>query len=158
MMEFAGRPVGGGRRFCLVVSRFNQLVTSRLAEEARAELLRHGVGEEAIDVIHVPGAWELTSGVRRALARGYDGIVALGCVVRGETPHFDYICRSVTVGLTALCRESETPIAFGVLTADTMAQAMARAGGEAANQGASAAQAALEMADLFARLDRDAAP
>ncbi len=153
MTEYRGRPDGTGRRVCLVVSRFNQIVTSRLAEDARAELLRRGVPEDGIDLIHVPGAWELTSGVRRALGRGYDAIVALGCVVRGETPHFDYICRAVTDGLTALCRERDTPIAFGVLTVDAMGQAMARAGGEVGSQGASAAEAALEMADLFARLD-----
>lgn len=154
MTEYQGRPDGEGRRFCLVVSRFNQLVTSRLAEDARAELLRRGVRDEDIDVVHVPGAWELTAGVRRALSRGYDGIVALGCVVRGETPHFEYICRAATDGLTALCREGGVPISFGVLTVDTMAQAVARAGGEVGNQGASAAQAALEMADLFDRLGR----
>lgn len=152
MTEYLGRPEGTGRRFCLVVSRFNQIVTSRLAQEAHAELVRRGVREEDIDVVHVPGAWELTSGVRRALAKGYDGIVALGCVVRGETPHFDYICQAATTGLTALCREQDTPIAFGVLTTDTLAQALERAGGEAGNQGASAAQAALEMCDLFHRL------
>lgn len=151
--EYRGRPEGAGRRICLVVSRFNQIVTSRLAEDARSELVRRGVDEEAIDVIHVPGAWELTSGVRRALARDYDAIVAVGCVLRGETPHFDYICRAVTDGLTALSREQDTPIAFGVLTVDTMAQAMARTGGEVGNKGASAAEAALEMADLFARLE-----
>lgn len=152
MTEYLGQKDGTGRRFCLVVSRFNQIVTSRLAEEARAELVRRGVREEDIDVFHVPGAWELTSGVRRALAGGYDGIVALGCVVRGETPHFEYICQAATAGLTALCREHDTPIAFGVLTTDTLAQALERAGGEAGNQGVSAAQAALEMCDLFHRL------
>lgn len=152
MTEYRGRPDGTGRRFCLVVSRFNQIVTSRLAEDARAELLRRGVEEEDVDVIHVPGAWELTSGARRALARGYDGIVALGCVIRGETPHFEYLCRAATSGLTALCGEQGTPISFGVLTVDTMAQAMARAGGEVGNQGVAAARAALEMADLFDRL------
>lgn len=156
MTEYSGEPDGRGRRFCLVASRFNQLVTSRLVEHAREELLRRGVRDEDIDVVLVPGAWELTSAARRALDCGYDGIVALGCVVRGETPHFEYICRSVTDGLTALCRESGTPITFGVLTAETMAQAMARAGGETGNQGMAAAAAALEMVDLFARFDRSA--
>ncbi|MFQ5678626.1 MAG: 6,7-dimethyl-8-ribityllumazine synthase [Gemmatimonadota bacterium] len=152
MTEFRGRPSGSGRRLCLVVSRFNQIVTSRLEEEARAELQRRGVGEDEIDVVHVPGAWELTSGVRRALGRGYDGIVALGCLVRGETPHFDVLCRAVGAGLIGLAREHDTPIAFGVLTTETLAQALERAGGEAGNQGASAAAAALEMCDLLDRL------
>lgn len=153
MTEFRGRPEGEGRRFCLVVSRFNQLVTARLLDAARSELLRGGVREEDLDVIHVPGAWELTAAARRATTRGYDGIVALGCVIRGETPHFDYICRAVTDGLTALARRQAVPIAFGVLTVESLEQAVARAGGEVGDLGASAAEAALEMADLFARLD-----
>lgn len=151
MTEFSGEPAGEGRRVCLVVSRFNPMVTERLAAAARAELLRRGVREERIDIVHVPGAWELTAGVRRALARGYDAIVALGCVVRGETPHFEYVCEAATSGLVGLQRAHDTPIAFGVLTTDDLQQALARAGGEAGSKGADAARAALEMCSLFDR-------
>lgn len=152
MAEYEGRARGEGRRVCLVVSRFNQLATSRLADGARRELFRRGVREEDVDVIHVPGAWELTAGVRRALGGGYDAIVALGCVVRGETPHFDYICQAATLGLTTLAGSQDIPIAFGVLTTDTLEQAMARTGGEAGDKGAEAARAALQMRDLLDRL------
>ena len=152
MAEHRGRPEGRGRRVCIVVSRFNLMVTERLLEGARAELARKGVAEEDVDVIHVPGAWEITAAARLAAERGYDAIVALGCVVRGETAHFEYICRSVTHGLTELALRGTPPIGFGVLTTDTVAQALDRSGGEVGDQGASAAAAALEMADLWARV------
>jgi 6,7-dimethyl-8-ribityllumazine synthase len=100
MTEFRGRRDGSERRFCIVVSQFNVMVTDRLLEGARDELRENGVASDDIDVIHVPGAWELTSGVRSAVRRDYSGVLALGCVVRGETAHFDYICSSVTQGLT----------------------------------------------------------
>ena len=152
MTQFQGRPEGAGRRLCLVVSRFNQIVTSRLEEEARRELLERGVREEDIDVIYVPGAWELTAGVRKALSRGYDGVVALGCVVRGETSHFDYICQATVTGLVGIEGKQDKPIGFGLLTTDNLAQALERADGQTGNQGASAARAALEMCDLFDQL------
>lgn len=155
MTRYEGRPRGEGRRICLVVSRFNQMVTSRLEEEALRRLEERGVDPEAVDVVRVPGAWEITPAARRVREMGYDAIVALGCVIRGETPHFDYICRSAAGGLTALNREGGPPISFGVLTTEDLGQAMARAGGEAGNLGAAAADAALEMADLFARLPGD---
>lgn len=152
MTEFRGRPRGSGRRVCIVASRFNAMVTDRLLEGARRALGEAGVAEAAVDVVSVPGAWELTPAVRAATHRGYDAIVALGCVVRGETPHFDYICRAVTDGLTALNREQDVPIAFGVLTTETVEQGMARTGGRVGDKGAEAARAALEMADLLDRL------
>ena len=155
MARYEGRPDGEGRRVCVVVSRFNQMVTARLEEEAVRRLEERGVEPDAVDVLRVPGAWELTPAVRRARGRGYDAIVALGCLIRGETPHFDYICQATAGGLTALNREEGPPISFGVLTTENLAQAMARAGGDAGNLGASAADAALEMADLFRRLAED---
>lgn len=103
--------------------------------------------------MHVPGAWELPLGVRLALEHGdYDGIVALGCVIRGETPHFEYVSMGATVGLQALARESNVPIGFGLLTTDDAGQAFARAGGDKGNKGEEATLAVLEMCDLAARL------
>jgi 6,7-dimethyl-8-ribityllumazine synthase len=140
-------------RFCLVVSRFNESVTERLEMGARQCLEDAGVDPGNIDVFHVPGAWELPAGVRLALAhRPYDGIVALGCVIRGETPHFEYVSIGATVGLEAVARESKAPVGFGLLTTDDGDQAYARAGGAKGNKGAETALAVLEMCDLAARL------
>lgn len=153
MPEFRGEPTGRGRRVCVVVSRFNSMVTERLLQSALGELEDRGVPEEDVDVVRVPGAWELTSAVRRALdGGGYDAIVALGAVVRGQTPHFEYLCRGVTAGLASLCAGGSVPIAFGVLTTDDLEQALARAGGDAGDKGVEAASAALEMADLHRRM------
>lgn len=142
-----GEPDGTGRRFCLVVSRFNRIVTERLAEGARRTLERHGANSDDVDEVRVPGAWELPWAARRAARSGYDGLVALGCVIRGETPHFDYVCRGATDGLAALVAEG-VPVGFGLLTCDTHEQAMERAGGDAGNKGEEAALAALELVAL----------
>lgn len=138
---------------CIIVSQFNVLVTEQLLEGALESLTADGVAADDIDVLHVPGAWEIAPAAGRAVARGYDAIVALGCVVRGETAHFDYICRSVTDGLTRLQERHGVPIGFGVITAENLPQAMARAGGEVGNLGQQAARAALEMSDLYRRMD-----
>lgn len=162
MAEFAGVPRGAGRRFAVVGSRFNAEITEQLVEGAVSCLVRHGVALEDVDVVRVPGAWELPAAVERLLASDrYDGIVAVGAVIRGETPHFEYIAGEAARGLAALQREFNVPIGFGVLTTDTDAQAAARAGGAHGNKGWDAALAALEMADLFERLDTahdDASP
>lgn len=152
MTEFRGELEGTGRRICVVVSRFNPMVTERLLEGALGELRVRGVADSDVDVVRVPGAWELTAAVRKVAGRGYDAVVALGAVVRGETPHFDYICQGVTQGLTRLSAKLDAPIAFGVLTTDDLAQALARTGGQAGDKGAEAAAAALEMSDLFRQL------
>lgn len=153
MTEFRGPLAGGGKRFALVASRFNELVTERLVAGARSCLLQHGVAEEDLDLIWVPGAWELPLGVRAAIRRGgYAGIVALGCVIRGETPHFDYVAGGAANGLSALMLESDLPIALGLLTTDTPDQALARAGGKSGNKGWEAALSALEMAGLLESL------
>ena len=151
MAEFSGSPTGHGRRFAVVASRFNETVTQKLVDGALDALVRHGA---AADVVWVPGAWELPAAVRRLLATDrYDALVALGAVVRGDTPHFDYVAGEASRGLADAGAAFETPIGFGLLTCDTMAQAEARAGGEHGNKGWDAALAALEMADLFDRLD-----
>lgn len=153
MKEIQGRLIGEGRRFALVASRFNELVTERLIAGARACLLQHGVAEDAIDLIHVPGAWELPVAARRAARHGkYDAIIALGCVIRGETPHFDYVAGEAAKGLAAVALDAELPVAFGVLTTDDTDQALARAGGKSGNKGWEAALGALEMVDLFRQL------
>jgi len=140
-------------RVCLVVSRFNEPVTGSLEKGALDCLATEGVEPANVDVVHVPGAWELPLGVRLALDHGdYDGIVVLGCVIRGETPHFEYVSMGATVGLQALARESNVPIGFGLLTTDDAGQAFARAGGDKGNKGEEAALAVLEMCDLAARL------
>jgi len=142
-----------GLRLCLVVSRFNEPVTRRLEEGARRCLESSGVLPADIDVLYVPGAWELPLGVRLALAHAaYDGILALGCVIRGETPHFEYVSMAATVGLEALARDSAVPVGFGLLTTDDGDQALARAGGEKGDKGEEAALAVLHMCDLVARL------
>jgi 6,7-dimethyl-8-ribityllumazine synthase len=154
MAEFSGSPSGQGRRFAVIASRFNETVTQKLVDGALDALVRHGAAADDVDVVWVPGAWELPAIARRLLAtERYHALVALGAVIRGDTPHFDYVAGEASRGLSDACAAFETPIGFGVLTCDTMAQAEARAGGEHGNKGWDAALAALEMADLFDRLD-----
>jgi 6,7-dimethyl-8-ribityllumazine synthase len=137
-----------------VVSRFNESVTQRLLEGALDALVRHGVAFDDVDVLWVPGAWELPFAARRAAAtERYDALIALGAVIRGDTPHFEYVAGEASRGLSAASGEFDVPIAFGLLTCDTMAQAEARAGGEHGNKGWDAAMAALEMVDLFDQVD-----
>ena len=156
MAEFAGSPSGVGRRVAVVASRFNEPIVKKLVDGALQALLKYGVVFEDIDVVWVPGAWELPVVARWLLAsERYDGIVAVGAVIRGETAHFDYIAGEASKGLAAASAESETPIGFGVLTCDTEEQAEARAGGEHGNKGWDAAVATLEMVDLVDRLTPD---
>ena len=145
---------GPRARVCIVVSRFNSRVTGRLLEGAAAALLECGLEEEQLDIVYVPGAWELPLAAREAAANGYDAIVALGCVIRGETAHFDHVGRAAADGLARVQLDSGVPVGLGVLTPDTLDQALARAGGEFGNAGTEAARAALRMADLRRRLGR----
>lgn len=150
MAEFSGTPAGAGRRVAVVASRFNETVTRALVEGALDALVRHGTAFDDIDVFWVPGAWELPSAVRQAMrTEQYDAVVALGAVIRGDTPHFDYVAGEASRGLADASRDSEIPLGFGLLTCDTMDQAVARSGGEHGNKGWDAAVAALEMADLL---------
>jgi 6,7-dimethyl-8-ribityllumazine synthase len=152
MTDFEGSPVGAGRRVCVVVSRFNVIVTERLVEGALARLVEAGVEATDIDVVRVPGAWELPHAARAAAGRGYDAIVALGCVIRGETRHFEHIGRAAVDGLARLRDETGIPIGLGILTPETLEQALARSGGAVGHAGVQAAEAALELADLRRRL------
>lgn len=150
MAEFNGTPRGAGRRIVVVVSRFNETITRRLADGALDALLRHGVSLDDVDVVWVPGAWEIPIAARAAHVAGdYEGIVALGAVIRGDTPHFEYVAGEATRGLGSLAAEYEVPIGFGLLTCDTMQQAEARAGGEHGNKGWDAALALLETLDVI---------
>jgi len=146
-------PSASGRRFCLVVSRFHRDVTRRLEEGARATLEAAGAAPGDVEVLSVPGAWELPWAARRAARTGrFAGVVAVGCVVRGATPHFEYVCRGATDGLARLAAEGGPPVGFGLLTCDDVEQALERAGGAQGNKGAEAARAALELCALAERL------
>ena len=141
-------------RFAFVAARFNDFVVEPLIRGALDALKRHGASEKQIEIVRVPGAFDLPIVARKlALSRRYDALIALGAVVRGETPHFDYVAGECASGLARIALESGVPIAFGVLTTDTMEQAMDRAGGKAGNKGADAALSAIEMANLLRRLE-----
>ena len=145
-----GTPNGDGLRIGIAHARFNQAVTDRLLAGALEALAKHGVAEDAIDVATVPGAFELPLCAQRLAAAGrYDALVCLGAVVRGETPHFEYVAGEAARGIAEVARRHDLPIAFGLLTTDTVEQAMARAGGERGNKGYEAAMTALEMVDVL---------
>ena len=153
MRIIQGKLVGTGLRFLLAVSRFNELISSRLLEGAKDFLLRHDVQAQDIDVAWVPGAWELPLVAREsALTGNYDAIIALGAIIRGDTPHFDYVASEVSKGLALVEMEQRVPVSFGVLTCDTLEQALLRAGSKSGNKGADAASAAIEMADLLRQM------
>ena len=150
MAEFTARPSGEGRRFAVVASRFNETITTRLAESAVDCLVRHGAGFDDVDVVWVPGAWELPAACRHLLqGERYDALVVVGAVIRGDTPHFDYVAGEASRGVAQASADFDVPIGFGLLTTDDMAQAEARAGGAHGNKGWDAALAALEMVSLF---------
>jgi 6,7-dimethyl-8-ribityllumazine synthase len=154
MTTFRGVPRAGSGRIGIVVSRFNDLITERLLAGARACLVDHGVAEDDIDVAWAPGAWELPLAAERLIeVRGCRAVIALGCVVRGDTPHFDFVAGAAATGLASVSSRSGVPVGFGVLTTDTMEQALARAGGKAGNKGWESALAVLEMLDLADRLE-----
>jgi 6,7-dimethyl-8-ribityllumazine synthase len=141
-------------RFAIVAARFNDMIVDSLIRGAVDALLRHGAGEKQIDLVRVPGAYDLPFIVRRvAASKRYDAIVALGAVIRGATPHFDHVAGQCASGLARAAEESGVPVAFGVLTTDTIEQAIERAGTKAGNKGADAALCALELANLLRRLD-----
>ena len=154
MAEFNGIVNGEGRRFAVLASRFNHHVTEKLAEGAMDALVRHGAASEDVDLVWVPGAWELPFAARRlAATERYNALVVVGAVVRGDTPHFDYVAGEASRGLSLASTDFDTPIGFGLLTCDNNEQAEARAGGAHGNKGWDAALAALEMSNLFDRLD-----
>ena len=144
-----------GLRFAVVVSRFNHLVSARLLEGCVRELVARGADRDEIHVAWVPGAFEIPQAARTLAASGrYDAIVTLGVVIRGGTPHFDYVCRAVTDGVREVVRDTDVPVAFGVLTTDDVEQALARAGGGHGNKGYDAALTALEMVAVLRAVHR----
>jgi 6,7-dimethyl-8-ribityllumazine synthase len=148
-----GHLSGAGKRFVIAAARFNGAIVEQLVAGAVDALLRHGVREQDVTVVRCPGAWELPLLVKTlAAGKKTDAVIALGCVIRGETPHFDYVAGECAKGLAAVQQASGVPISFGVLTTDTTDQAMARAGLKAGNKGVDAALAAIEMVDLLGRL------
>ena len=153
---FQGELQGAGLRVALVVSRFNEPVTTRLLAGARSALERHGVREEDVDVAWVPGAFELPLAARRlAESRRYDAVACLGAIIRGETPHSDYIAAETARGIGQVAQDTGVPIVFGVLTPNTLEQALERAGGKMGDKGYDAAVSAIEMATLMQRLRPD---
>lgn len=148
-----GKIRADGLRFGIVVSRFNNFITERLLEGALDALRRNGAGEDAIDIYRTPGSFEIPAVVKQVVARGqYDAVVCLGAVIRGATPHFSYISAEVTKGIAQLSMENNIPITFGVITADTIEQAIERAGTKVGNKGWDAALSAIEMANLYREL------
>ncbi len=147
--EIKGNLTGQRRRFAVVVARFNSFITDKLLEGALDCLMRHGVSDEDINVVWVPGAFEIPL-VARTLAASakHDAVIALGCVIRGATPHFDYVCSESASGVAQAALETGRPVINGILTTNTIEEAIERAGTKAGNKGADAAMAALEMVDL----------
>lgn len=141
------------QRFAIIVSRFNEFVSSRLLAGAMDAIERHGGKPDNVTVVWVPGAWEVPLAARRVVGTGdFDAVICLGCVIRGDTPHFDYIAAEAAKGIAQVGLSADVPVIFGVLTTDTLEQAIDRAGAKAGNKGADAAMTAIEMTNLYANL------
>ena len=150
MKVIQGKLIGTGLRVGVIVSRFNEFISSKLLDGAMDCLTRHDVSETTIDVIWTPGAYEIPMVAKRIAACGkYDAVVCLGAVIRGESPHFDYVASEVSKGVAKVGMDSKIPVIFGVLTTDTTEQAIERAGTKSGNKGWQAALAAIEMANLY---------
>lgn len=151
---FEGNLVGTGLKVGLVVGRFNEFITSKLLSGALDTLKRHGVSEEEVTVAWVPGAFEIPLVAKKMAKSGkYDAVITLGTVIRGSTPHFDYVSSEVSKGVANAAMQEDLPVIFGVLTTDTIEQAIERAGTKAGNKGAEAAVSAIEMANLMREMD-----
>lgn len=147
--QFEGKLLGRGLKFGVVVSRFNEFITRKLLEGALDALLRHDVNREDIDIAWVPGAFEIPLIAKKMVGTNrYNAVICLGAVIRGGTPHFDYVATEVTKGIAAVSLESGLPVIYGVITADTLEQAIERAGTKSGNKGFEAAVSAIEMANL----------
>lgn len=148
-----GHLIAQGLRFAVVAGRWNHFIADRLLEGAIDAINRHGGDVDGLDVIYVPGSFEIPMAAQRAATSGrYDALICLGALIRGSTPHFDYISAEVTKGIASVSLQTGVPIAYGVLTCDTIDQAIERAGTKAGNKGHEAAMAAIEMANLFRRM------
>ena len=153
MRTIEGKLIAEGLKFALVVSRFNSFITERLLEGALDCLKRHGVSEADLTLVRVPGAWEIPLAAKRlANSKAYDAVICLGAVIRGATPHFDYVAAEVSKGTAQVALDAGIPVLFGILTTDSLEQAVERAGSKAGNKGYAAAEAALEMVNLLKSL------
>jgi 6,7-dimethyl-8-ribityllumazine synthase len=142
-----------GKKVGIVVSRFNEFITGKLIDGAVDTLVRHGIQEDNIEIVWVPGAFEIPAVARRlAKKKKQDALICLGCVIRGDTPHFDYIAAEASKGIASVGFESDMPVVFGVLTTDTIEQAIERAGSKAGNKGSDAAMAAIELMSLYQQI------
>lgn len=150
MKTFEGQLVAGNEKYCIILSRFNDFIGSKLLSGAIDELKRHGVSDDNIDVVRVPGAFEIPLTAQKFAKTGkYDAIITLGAVIRGATAHFDYVSAEVSKGIAQVSLETGIPVIFGVLTTDNIEQAIERAGTKAGNKGSDAAKSAIEMANLY---------
>ncbi|WP_026486888.1 6,7-dimethyl-8-ribityllumazine synthase [Caldanaerobius polysaccharolyticus] len=153
---YEGKLVGSGKKFGIVISRFNEFITSKLLSGAIDALTRHGVNESDIQIVWTPGSFEIPLIAKKmAQSKKYDAIICLGAVIRGETPHFDYVAAEVSKGIAKISLDTGIPVIFGVLTTDTIDQAISRAGTKSGNKGFEAAVAAIEMANLCELLERN---
>ena len=150
MKTFEVQLVAGNEKFCIIISRFNDFIGSKLLSGAIDELKRHGVAEENIDVVKVPGAFEIPlAAMKFAKTQKYNAIITLGAIIRGATAHFDYVSAELSKGIAQVSLQTEVPVIFGVLTTENIEQAIERAGTKAGNKGSDAAKAAIEMANLL---------
>jgi len=150
---FQGDLVGSGKKFAVVVSRFNEFISGRLLEGAKDCFFRHRVSEDDVDIFWVPGSFEIAvAAMKIANSKKYDAIVCLGAVIRGQTPHFDYVSGESAKGISQVGLGTGVPTIYGVITTDTLEQAIDRAGARTGNKGAESALAAIEMANLFAQI------
>lgn len=150
MKTYEGQLVAGDEKFCIIVSRFNDFIGSKLLSGAVDELRRHGVNPDNIDIVKVPGAFEIPLlALKCAKSQKYNAIISLGAIIKGSTAHFDYVCAELTKGIANVSLQTEIPVIFGVLTTENIEQAIERAGTKAGNKGAEAAKSAIEMANLI---------
>jgi 6,7-dimethyl-8-ribityllumazine synthase len=153
MKKIEGELQAEGLRFAIIVSRFNEFITGKLLEGAIDALIRHGAAEKNIDIIKVPGSFEIPLVAKKAAQKkSYDAVICLGTIIRGATPHFDYVAAEASKGIATASMDTGVPIAFGVLTTDTIEQAVERAGSKSGNKGWDAAMVAIEMAQLLKKL------
>ncbi|MDU5374008.1 6,7-dimethyl-8-ribityllumazine synthase [Anaerococcus vaginalis] len=149
MKEYSANLVSNGKKYAIVVARFNHFITDRLVEGCFDTLKRHEVKDEEIELVRVPGAFEIPLAAKKLARKDYDAVICLGAVIRGDTSHYDYVCSEVSKGIANVSLESGKPIIFGVVTTDTIEQAVQRAGTKAGNKGSDAAISAIEMANLM---------
>ena len=153
MKTLEGALTTNGEKFCIIIARFNEFIGSKLLSGAIDELRRHGIDENNIDVVWVPGAFEIPIVAKKCAKSGkYNAIITLGAVIKGSTSHYDYVCAEVSKGVASVGLETEIPVIFGVLTTDNIEQAIERAGTKAGNKGSDAAKSAIEMANLLKQI------